>query len=101
MSYPSGADQMRLPIGAGQVCEPNRVSRMVHPVIANIDTDMRDIIAAVVRPLKKHQIAGLGILERDMLGRIILCLCGARQSDARRTITPLRQSKDVVGDAPP
>lgn len=88
---------MLLPIGAGQVCEPDRVSRVVHPVIAHINPNMRDIIAAVVRPLKEHQIAGLGVLERDMLGRVVLCLCGTRQGDTLHAVAPLRQAGAVKG----
>ena len=77
MSYPSGTDQMRLPIGAGQICKPDRVSCVVHPVIAHINPNVRDIIAAVIRPLKEHQIAGLRILERDAPDHVMLRLCDA------------------------
>lgn len=97
MSYPSGTDQMRLPIGAGQICKPDRVSCVVHPVIAHINPNVRDIIAAVIRPLKEHQIAGLGVPERDVPGHVILRLCGARQRDTRHAITPLRQAGAVKG----
>ena len=86
---------MCLPIGAGQVCKSDRVARMVHPVIANINPNVRDIIPAVVRSLKEHQIAGPGIFKRNVLGRVVLLLCGLRQGDTRCSVAPLRQAGTV------
>ena len=88
---------MCLPIGAGQVCKSDRVARMVHPVIANINPNVRDIIPAVVRSLKEHQIAGPGIFKRNVQGRVVLRLCGLRQGDTRCAVAPLRQAGTVKG----
>ena len=80
---------MGLPIGRHQVCRTDRVARMVHLIVAN----MRDIIAAAIRPLKEQKVTRLGIFQRNMLGRFILCLRCAQQADARNAIASVRSSQ--------
>lgn len=84
---------MGLPIGRRQVCQTDRVARMVHLVVADINADMRDIIAAAIRPLKEQKVTRLGIFQRNMLGRFILCLRCAQQADARNAIASVRSSQ--------
>ena len=80
---------MRLPISARRVCQTDWITRMVHLIIADINADMCDIIAAIIRPLKEQKVTRLGIFQRKMLGRFILRLRRAWQVDARYTIAPV------------
>ena len=86
---------MLLPVGACKVGIADRVSCMIHAVVALIDTDVRDIASCIIGGVEKDQIPSLCLCQGDMLGHVILVLRYTGQADTSLSIAPLHQTATV------